>query len=318
MSYMGIESYSSFRKPAWQELGDNSVTITEPTNVRDMFEQAHLLNWNMELVPTPSIGRCHFEEFDVVRTNPFDGLPDTLGRVRTRYNIFSNEDMLSFIETLTHGDYIAETAASFRYGATVFCTVRLGDMSIGDDPVNKYLLVSNSHDGSANMVASIIPNRVWCANSLNVSHKGAKRSFKIRHTSSMSGRIAEANKALALSNSYFDAFSAEAEKMINETITLDKAQDIIEKAYPKPDNDVKGSVKKWESKVDTIWDIYNGDTCQNIFGTKWGIFNALEERLDWHRNSRTGNADNTLAAASGFDEVINKEKDRLFDLVMSF
>jgi hypothetical protein len=66
-----------------------------------------------------------------------------------------------------------------------------------------------------------------------------------------------------------------------------------------------------------IHSIYNGDYNNTISGTAWGAFNGLTERLDWYRNSRGGNNESVLAGASGFDPVINAEKNRLLKIVQS-
>ncbi len=52
-----------------------------------------------------------------------------------------------------------------------------------------------------------------------------------------------------------------------------------------------------------------------IAGTAWGAFNALTERLDWHRSARGGSNESILASASGFDAQINAEKNRLLKVV---
>ena len=52
-----------------------------------------------------------------------------------------------------------------------------------------------------------------------------------------------------------------------------------------------------------------------IAGSAWGAFNALTERLDWHRNARGGSNESLLAAASGFDASITAEKNRLLKVV---
>jgi hypothetical protein len=45
--------------------------------------------------------------------------------------------------------------------------------------------------------------------------------------------------------------------------------------------------------------------------------NALTERLDWYRNARGSNNESIYASASGFDPVINAEKNRLMNLVLA-
>jgi hypothetical protein len=84
--------------------------------------------------------------------------------------------------------------------------------------------------------------------------------------------------------------------------------DIILAAYPKPEKDSKGALKKWENKIDVINDIYTGEFNGMIAGTAWGAFNALTERLDWHSSARGGSNESILAAASGFDPVNYRRK----------
>jgi phage/plasmid-like protein (TIGR03299 family) len=191
------------------------------------------------------------------------------------------------------------------------------------DVVKTYLLINTSHDGSIAIQASITPVRVVCANTLNVAlnrtkkKDGVKQSFKIRHTQTAEGKIAVARQALGMANSYMDEFDKMAHAMIAKEISAKDFNDIILAAYPKPDLDTKGAVKKWENKVDMINDIYTGEYNGMISGNAWGAFNALTERLDWYRSARGGNSESMFAAASGFDPAINAEKNRLLSIVQN-
>jgi phage/plasmid-like protein (TIGR03299 family) len=191
------------------------------------------------------------------------------------------------------------------------------------DKVNTYLLINTSHDGSVAIQASITPVRVVCANTLNLAlgqrgrNGSVKQSFKIRHTATASGKVQQAREALGLANAYMDKFDEMAKAMIEKEISKAKFDEIIELAYPKPETDSKGSLKKWETKIDTIQQIYQSATTNMIAGTSWGAFNALTERLDWHRSGRKGNTESILASASGFDPVITAEKNRLMNLVLA-
>jgi hypothetical protein len=103
--------------------------------------------------------------------------------------------------------------------------------------------------------------------------------------------------------------------MIAKEISDKQFFDIITAVYEKPEEDVKGAMTKWETKIDTLNDIYFGETCVNIKGTAWGAYNALTERLDWYRNPRGGNAESVLAAASGFDAATNANKNSILSTV---
>jgi hypothetical protein len=124
-----------------------------------------------------------------------------------------------------------------------------------------------------------------------------------------------ARETLGLANKYMDEFDKMAHAMIGKEVSAKQFNDIILAAYPKPDKDSKGSFKKWENKVDVINDIYTGEFNGMIAGNAWGAFNALTERLDWYRSARGANTENMLASASGFDPVINAEKNRLLKVV---
>ncbi len=105
---------------------------------------------------------------------------------------------------------------------------------------------------------------------------------------------------------------------MSRTISKDKFDKIIALAYPAPvGEDKKGSFKKYGNKVDLIQAIYVGDYNNTISGTAWGAFNAMTERLDWYRTARGGSNESILASASGFDPMINAEKNRLLQLVLA-
>ena len=143
----------------------------------------------------------------------------------------------------------------------------------------------------------------------------AKQTFKIRHTQTAEGKIAVAREALGLAHKYIDEFSAMANAMIETEITAKQFDDIVALAYPAPEKDAKGSAKKYDAKIDLLNDIYIGQYNNTISGTAWGAYNALTERLDWYRSARGGDNENIYASASGFDPVINAEKNRLMKIV---
>jgi len=324
----GVVSFASFREPAWHNLG--TVFDTEK-NTNEMLVAANLNNWNVRLedleIPSSLVSDKQYQY--VVRTNPTDKTQtDVLGIVGERYVPLQNEDLFSFGDNILDGGGRWETAGSIRGGRVVFGSLALERETVLDpngvaDVVKTYLLINTSHDGSIAIQASITPVRVVCANTLNVAlnrtrkKDGVKQSFKIRHTQTAEGKITVARQALGMANSYMDEFDKMAHAMIAKEISAKDFNDIILAAYPKPDLDTKGAVKKWENKVDMINDIYTGEYNGMISGNAWGAFNALTERLDWYRSARGGNSESMFAAASGFDPAINAEKNRLLTIVQN-
>ena len=324
----GEATFASLRQPAWHNLG---TVFQDEVNTEQMLKLAHLDNWNVRLedVTIPAGFASDKSYSFVTRTNPFDkDQNDVLGIVGERYVPLQNEDLFSFGDNLLDGGGRWETAGSIKGGRQVFGSIALTNSITLDpngiaDKIDNYLLINTSHDGSIAIQASITPVRVVCANTLNLAlssfrgKKAPKQTFKIRHTQTAEGKIAVAREALGLANSYIDEFSKMANEMIGKTITDNEFMEIIALAYPAPEKDAKGSFKKYETKVDLLQGIYRGQYNDTIAGTAWGAYNALTERLDWYRSARGGDSENIYASASGFDPVINAEKNRLMKIVQS-
>ena len=322
----GVASFASFREPAWHGLG---TVFTEEKTTAEMLVAANLNDWNVRLVDVeiPNTLTSDKNYSYVVRTNPTDkAQTDVLGIVGERYHVLQNEDLFSFGDNILDGGGRWETAGSIRGGRVVFGSLALERETVLDpsgvaDKVKTYLLINTSHDGSIAIQASITPVRVVCANTLNLAlgskrgRNAIKQSFKIRHTQTAQGKVQIAREALGLANKYMDEFDKLAHAMIQKEITAQQFNDIVLAAYPKPEKDSKGSIKKWTNKVDVINDIYTGEFNGMIAGSAWGAFNALTERLDWYRSARGGNKESLLASASGFDATINAEKNRLLKVV---
>ena len=326
-SVTGKTTFASFREPAWHGLG---TVFEEEVNTTKMLELASLDNWNVRLeeIPLPEGFTADKTNYFVARSNPFDKKQtDVLGVVGERYRTLQNEDLFSFGDNILDGGGRWETAGSIKGGRQVFGSIALERETVLDpsgvgDKVSTYLLVNTSHDGSVAIQASITPVRVVCANTLNMAigggtgrHRNIKQSFKIRHTQTAEGKVQAAREALGLANAYMDEFDVMAKAMIETEISKAKFDEIVALAYPMPEKDAKGALSKWQTKIELIEDIYQGEFNHMISGTAWGALNAMTERLDWYRAGRKGNNESILASASGFDPAINAEKNRLLKVV---
>jgi len=322
------QAFASREVPAWHQLGtvfEGNVTTSE------MLDLAHLSDWDIHLRPVQVQGvdseRYAKPAFATVRTNPFDKELDVLGTVGQRYNPFQNEELLSFGDNLLDGGGQWETAGSIKGGRQVFASLSMPNDIVLDpngaaDEVNSYLLLHTSHDGSISVMAGITPVRVVCSNTLNFALGSIKQSFKMRHTQSIEGKVAIAREALGIAFDYMDVFNMEAEALIQTSMTNAQFTDLVTDLYPKPADEKKAGVTRWENKVDTLTDIFVGHdenkSNENILGTAWSGLNALTEFSQWYRNPRGGNAESTLVAGSGLDAVANAEKNRQRKAVLAF
>jgi phage/plasmid-like protein (TIGR03299 family) len=314
----GKASYASLRTPAYHQLG---TVFQDEVTTSEMLSLANLDSWNVRLedIDLPDNYTMKKPSFMVVRDHPEDKHPDVLSVVGQRYKTLQNEELFAFGDNLLDGGRW-EVAGSLKDGRVVFGALALERETILDpngvrDVVKNYLAISTSHDGSSAVQATVTPIRLTCMNTHTaVFRKGAKQSFKLRHTQSIDGRVAQAREALGLANTYLDEFDRMAQEMIETELTKTQFNQIVDLAYPKPESDKKGAFTKWENKIELLDEIYGGDTNGMIAGNAWGAYNALTERLDWYRTAR-GNGEGVLMGASGFDPVVNAEKNRLLSIV---
>lgn len=316
--------------PAWHSLANVRYEADAEVTTAQMLRDSYLAGWDVRLVSLSEFAPDFHYPSDfylVIRDNPFiDDQQDVLHVAGERYKEFQNEELLAFGDHILEGGGYWESAGSIKDGKVVFASLKIDrqivlDPSGAADTTDLYLLVTTSHNGSLAVMANVTPVRVVCENTLNMALRGVKQSFKIRHTQSVTGRVAQAREALGLTFAYADEFEQQAQELFATSITDKQFFDIITTAYPSPGEDAsKAATTKWENKIDLINDLYfTSPTTETIRGTAWGAYNALTERLDWYRNGRGENAaQNVAAAASGFDPVTNTEKNRLLSVVKAF
>jgi phage/plasmid-like protein (TIGR03299 family) len=330
--YKDMAAFASLRQPAWHDLG---TVFDKPVSTAEMLELAHMAGWNLRFEDASDwMPGFNFvdETFHVVRDNPFiPGQKDVLGTVGGRYNIFSNEQIFDFADTLTDGRRRWETAGSIKNGQKVFATLVATDDLVLDpngsaDTIRRYIMLVSSHDGSTTMIVKMVNTRVVCQNTLNIAlgEKGAE--FKIRHTQGMETKIQDAKKALGLATIYDEAFENEMQALFEKEMTLTEFEKIVMDVFPEPEEDVRGSQKKWDDKMDTILNIWQNSTgsVENLPNNAYKGLQVLTEHNQWFRgirkSSKTGepNTENFLAAGAGFDLKTTEFRTEVFERMKEF
>jgi phage/plasmid-like protein (TIGR03299 family) len=318
----GTVAFALRGEPAWHGLANALFDKDENVTTEVMLKSAKLNDWNVNLELIEKDGYNFVSEsYMVTRTNPFGQGTDVLSVVGDRYKVVQNEELFAFGDGILDGGASWESAGSIKNGRVVFGSLVVPrefilDEQGANDKTTTYLLVHTSHDGSTAVQANITPVRVVCQNTLNMALSGSKQSFKIRHTSTVDGRIAAAREALGLTFAHMDSFETMARELFESTITNVQFSKIVETLYPKPEDTAnKVAITRYDNKIGLIQDLYlQSPTNANIKGTAWGALNALTERLDYYRAKR-GSNESLIAGASGFDPVVNAEKARILSVV---
>ena len=311
-----IDLFASHREPAWHGLG--TVFTEEVTDYRKMLDLAGLSGWEVREHDIAALANDSDAVLGARFIVPAKAIVATIGSedvvlgvTGERYEIVQNEDAFSFLQSL-HDGARWETAGAIKGGRVVFGSMAFDrdfvlDESGVADKVSSYLLVHTSHDGSTAVGGGITPTRVVCQNTLNVALGNLKNTFKMRHTQTVAERMKAEAALWRQANTYMDKFQQEAQTLFQTAVT-DKAYfDIVSDLFPKPEEDKRGSLKKWENRQEVYAQAWNGKPNAGIKNTAWGVFNALTEANQWGRNVRAGDKgqENFLAAGAGFDIPTN-------------
>jgi phage/plasmid-like protein (TIGR03299 family) len=168
--------------PPWHNLG---IRLDHPATAEEAIEAAQL-DYTVKKKPLRAVihAKRHAEVGDHFATVRLD-TGDVLGVVGSRYEVIQNRDAFAFFDALVGDDEaIYHTAGVLGKGERIWILAKLPDyIRVGkNDLVEKYLLLTNSHDGSSLVRAKLTPIRVVCQNTLSVALNGSEQEVRIRHT----------------------------------------------------------------------------------------------------------------------------------------
>ena len=239
-----------FKKLKEEEIIDNQPTIVPVYNKLHKFDR----------------------QFATVRTD--NNIP--LGIVGNKYNIVQNIEAFEFFDSLAQdGTAQYETAGALGNGEIVFVTAKVtSEMTIHRDQIDKYLLISLSHDGSSSVSVTYTPIRVVCNNTLTLALGLSKNKVQIRHTASAQDKLQAAKETLGLINYQNEAHYEYFNRLLDVKIEEGEVIELFSKSYGiKLDKDISTRGKNIiESSLDYY---YNGLGQKDFVDTGWGAFNAV-------------------------------------------
>lgn len=312
------------RMDAWRRLG---TPLLGTDDAATALQNGGLADWNIrkepattttcnragELVRVPMPGRNA-----VVYDRP-DGSVGYLGDVGTAHTTLQNEDQIGFLNI-----FAREAGATFETGGLagggkrVFITMKLpGQLRIGGvDVIDNYVTSINSHDGSMSHMLAVTPIRFACMNMMNLLQHKHAWMVKVRHTRGAKAVLqAQAHEMLANAFSYLDEFQAQAEQLINTTVTQRRFEEIIAAEFGAKDDAAQATVTRAETRVDTIVGLFaDSHTQAGIRDTAWAGLNALTEYADHFYPTRGEDRDAARAERAIFEP---RFKNRALELMLA-
>ena len=150
----------------WHGLG---TKLDKPATAAEAIEAAGL-NFTVEKWPmrTQRGSLPVNNHFATVRTDT----KEVLGVVGSRYEPIQNKDAFTAFDSLVgEGEAIYHTAGALGKGERIWILAKMPDYIRinGNDIVEKFLLLTNTHDGTSVVRVKLTPIRVVCENTLSIA-----------------------------------------------------------------------------------------------------------------------------------------------------
>lgn len=262
----------------------------------DIDDTKHSQTFMENTVNGPKILRECPNSYGIYRTD----LNIPLGLVKERYEPVQNLDAFKFFDTaIGKNEAIWQTAGWFGNGQRIFVSAKLPDtILVNGDPVDNYLVFTNSHDGSTGVKILFTPIRVVCQNTLNAAIRGAQNFVSFRHTQSVHKNIDAAHEVLGITHKQIEivneAFNAMSKIKIDDKKAIEIMANIVfteaelmrlkqnghtpeqvANRYYHAINDADLSTQK-VNVLSKMVDYYHiGPGQREIEGTGWGVYGAI-------------------------------------------
>ncbi len=214
---------------------------------------------------------------------------DILGVVGKNYTPLQNKDAFKFFDSIV-GDKkaIYHTAGSLSGGKIIWILAKLPGYIrvINNDISEKYLLISNSHDGSSMVQIKFTPIRVVCMNTLTVAlNKG--ESMKVKHCKDVKDKLTQASELLGIVNEKYDTIERSFKNMVKVQLNEKRLNEYIKTVFPDPVDELQyATVDNNREMVRDLFENGMGNNLPGVQGTLWACYNAVTELIDYKKSKQ--------------------------------
>jgi phage/plasmid-like protein (TIGR03299 family) len=215
-----------------------------------------------------------------------------LGVVGPNYRPLQNSEAFDFFRPFIDANEASiETAGSLRDGQRVFVLAKINrDPMVvkGNDVVDKYVLLSNSHDGTLAVRVGFTPIRVVCNNTLTLAHNDkASRLLRVKHSGNLVQNLEKIQEVMNLANAEFEATAEQYRVLASKQISSQDLEKYVKIVFAQKKTLEEKSVEEINSRVISsvlpLFEQGRGNDMQEIKGTYWAAYNAVNEYLQYER-----------------------------------
>jgi phage/plasmid-like protein (TIGR03299 family) len=234
-----------------------------------------------------------------------------LGVVGPKYVPLQNDKAFEFFRPfIDQKEASIETAGSLRMGKRVWVLAKINRDPLivkGSDIVDKYVLVSNSHDGTLAVRVGFTPIRVVCNNTLTSAiNSEASKLIRIKHTKNVEDNMNSVRDIMNLADSEFEATADQYRILASKDIVQKDLERYVKLVFntSKRILEAEGNLDDINNKriLDQVVPLFEngiGNDMPEIKGTLWAAYNAVTEYLQYKRGDDVGSRLDSLWFGQG-------------------
>lgn len=292
-------------RAAWHNLGE---VIEGDLSSGAFLQASKLANWQLELQDVQTISGIKVPDCLAVVRNDTKQI---LGTVGARYKLFQNEECFGFLDSLLQDGIMKYESAFSMFNSTkVVVVARLPkyDTIADGDTVNRYIMLSTSHDGSSALTFTPTSIRPVCWNTVSLAlGNGKSLTRSLRHTENMHSRLDDVRAYLSEFDDAFTLYANGAKLLRAKEYSKEQFQTYVNELFPAPEQDASTRAKNIHAEtVQNLRDSFQHPTnnLPGMQGTFWKMFNVVTFAVD-HLSNGFHKAENNL------DSLLFGKKDAL-------
>lgn len=247
---------------------------------------------------------------------------EILGVVGPNYQVLQNADAFKFFQPfLDAKEATLETAGSLMNGRRVWVLAKINRpdsviVAKSDDRVSKYILLSNSHDGTLAIRVGYTPIRVVCNNTLTAAIDGRSSSLlRIKHMGNVVETLNEVRDVMNVADQTFEATAEKYRVLASKEINRKDLEKYVKIVFATPKQEEEAILTGEEltsgarvmGRITELFENGRGNDLPGVKGTMWAAYNAVTEYLQYER----GNNESTRLDSLWFGQAATMNKKAL-------
>jgi phage/plasmid-like protein (TIGR03299 family) len=237
-----------------------------------------------------------------------------LGVVGPEYTALQNSDAFSFFDPfLASKEATIQTAGSLKEGRRVWVLAKLNRdpmKIVGEDTVEKYILLSNSHDGTLAVRVGFTPVRVVCQNTMSMAHNDRNSQLiRLSHTKNVALNLEAIREVMDTANARFEATAEQYRLLAQKQINQADLERYVKLVFTMGTVDENAGERKSRvlEPITRLFETGRGNDMAGVAGTYWAAYNAVTEFIQYERGGTASKDSRLNETWFGGGMVLNKK-----------